>query len=177
MDLMTPTGARETRGYFVFSGERCVMEVEGRPGHLISMAAPSGPLATHPWLHAVSRDPAHEHRLRGLVLDSSNFEEFCDRLVAAGYDLLSNGGELFDIESGPRRISIEGAPVGAIFRGAGQFSTLSWQPEDGFHLFSSAVVTSYDNAHSVPLYEALDAGGTYEEIEARLGRLGYALDG
>jgi len=175
MDLMTPTGARDIRGFFVFSGKRCVMEIEDRPGNLISVAAPSGPLATHPWLHAISRDPTHEHRLRGLVAESADFDAFCDRLVAGGYDLLNNAGELFDIESGPHRVTRAGIVVGALFAGAGQFSTLLWQPEDGQLVSAHAVLTVYDRDHAVGLFEALDAGGTYEEIAARIVRAGFAI--
>lgn len=177
MDLMTPTGARDVRGFFVFSGGRAVMEIEDRSGNLISMAAPSGPLATHPWLHAISRDPTHEHRLRGMVAESADFDDFCGRLVAGGYDLLNNASELFDIESGPHRVSRAGAVVGALFSGAGQFSTLAWQPEDGQLVFGQAVLTVYDREQAVTLFEALDAGGTYDEIAARITRAGFTIAG
>lgn len=167
---------REVLGFWIFAPhDGAVMEIEGRPGNLISMAAPSGPLATHPWLHGVSRDPAHEHRLRQLVLASSDFHDFCLRLIGAGYDLLGNGGELFDIEGGARRILMEGAVVGVLFEGVGHPSTLSWQPVDGELIGGPAVVTAYDEGHAEALLHAGRPAESYGQVVERLERAGFTL--
>ena len=172
-DLAPP---REVLGFWIFApGEGAVMEIEGRPGNLISMAAPSGPLATHPWLHGVSRDPTHEHALRQLVLASSDFRDFCLRLVGAGYDLLGSGGELFDIEGGARRILMEGEVVGALFEGVGHPSTLGWQPADGELIGGPAVVTAYHDGHAESLLHAGRPAESFGQVVERLERAGFTL--
>lgn len=167
---------REVLGFWIFApGDGAVMEIEGRPGNLISLAAPAGPMATHPWLHGVSRAPAHEHALRQLVLASASFREFCERLVGAGYDLVGNGGELFDIEGGARRISMDGAVVGALFEGVGHPSTLGWQPADGELLSGPAVVTAYDEGHAEALLHAGRPADSFAQVLDRLERAGFAV--
>lgn len=171
---------RAVRGFFVFAGGhdgRCVLEIDDRPGHLLSVAAPSGPPAEHPWLHGVSRDPAHEHALRQLVGASDGFLDFCRRLVAAGYDLLGNGGELFEIEGGPRRIERDGEVVGVLFEGVGHPSTLTWQPELGELLAGPTVVTAYREGDAEGLLAAARDADSVAQVVERLASAGYRVVG
>lgn len=167
---------RAVRGFWVFAaGGGAVMDIEARPGNLISVAAPSGPLATHPWLHAISRNPMHEHALRQILLASADFDDFTARLVAAGYDLLGNGAELFDIEGGARRIQRGATVVGALFEGIGHPSTLRWQPEDGALLEGPAVVTAYVDAHAEALLGAVRGAASFDDAVSKLALADYSV--
>lgn len=173
---MDHVATRAVRGFWIFaSGEGAVMEIEDRPGNLISMAAPSGPLATHPWLHGVSRDPTHEHALRQLVLASADFGDFCHRLIGAGYDLLGSGGELYEIDGPARRIQRGAAVVGALFVGIGPPSTLSWQPPDGELLSGPVAITAYDEGLAEALFASNLDASSVEEVVSRLQRVGFSV--
>ena len=168
--------SRAVLGFWVMAaGDGAVMEIEGRPGNLISLAAPSGPLATHPFLHGVSRDPKHEHALREILLKSSSFHDFCERVVAAGYDLLNSTTELFEIEGAARRIQLNDVRVGALFEGIGAPSTLTSQPSDDAPTLGPAVITAYDTAHAAALLHAGAAGGSFAAVLDRLQQAGFSI--
>lgn len=71
----------------VRSGERDVAEFTAGPGVLSSVALlpPGARPATHPWVHGVSLDGAHEATLRDILLASEDLDAFVAGLRAAGY--------------------------------------------------------------------------------------------
>ncbi|MCA9515103.1 MAG: hypothetical protein KC635_09195 [Myxococcales bacterium] len=173
------TAARAVRGYYVYAGTELVLAIESRPGQLLSVAPPPESGWTppeHPWLHAASRSPEHEHRLRELVLASDDFEDFARRLVEAGYDLTHDETEIYDLEGGPRRVERDGAVVGVAWQGAGVFCTLSWQAEasEEVHFFHVAL-TAYDDDDAGELREAATESGDFAAFEQALSAHGMRL--
>lgn len=63
-----------------------VLEMEDRPGFLVSTAPPppDGPV-THPWINAVALDMASEDELGTLLGESSYFDDYVARLRQAGF--------------------------------------------------------------------------------------------
>lgn len=171
--------AREERGYYVYAGTDCVLSIEDRPGQLLSVAPPGpsgGAPPDHPWLHAASRGPEHEHRLRELVLASDGFDDFTKRLVGAGYDLTSDETEIFDLEGEPRRVKRGGAVVGVAWEGAGVFCTLSWQAARSDDArFEHVALTAYDDGAAGALREAAQASDDFAGFAAALEARGFAL--
>jgi hypothetical protein len=67
-----------------------VLTIVGRPGPILSMAAPPpGPakFKTHPFLSATSSSPVHEDRLRRLLHASSSIEAYLQALREAGFTI------------------------------------------------------------------------------------------
>ncbi len=83
-----PSPAPPAPAWTVWDGALMVLTIVGRPGPLISMAAPPpGPAAfrNHPFLSASSSSPRHEDRLHRLLAASRSVGEFLDQLRAAGF--------------------------------------------------------------------------------------------
>ena len=63
-----------------------VLEVTDRPGVLLSTAAPPPEGAPdHPFVDARAFDPFTEGTLAGILGESSNYQDFLDRLTEAGF--------------------------------------------------------------------------------------------
>lgn len=161
-----PSPGRAERGFWIFAGKDCVMAIENRPGQLISVAAPGpGGFVEHPWLHGVSRGMEHEHKLRQILLSSSDFDDFVNRLLIAGYDLANDGAEVYDITSAPQRFRRDGKLVGAFWGHPGPVATLWWEPADAPPLHT--LVTCYERASAPAILNALAASkDTLSFIEA-----------
>ena len=83
--VMTPAPA-----WTIWDRHLEVMTVTGRPGHVISAAAPPpGPaeLSTHPFLSATSSSPLHEDPIARILAASASLEAFLAGLRAAGFEV------------------------------------------------------------------------------------------
>lgn len=173
-------GARAVRAYHVFVGAEPALTIESRPGRLHSMAAlPEGATAPeHPFVHGVSLSPLFEHAMRQILLASADFDDFVARLVAAGHDLVGdNGDSPFHIPAPGTRVFQGDRPVACLFRGEGQLSSLSWQPESGdADVYESARATAYDDAMVGVLRESLTAD-FFEDVVETLRARGYRVQG
>lgn len=167
------------RAYHVFAGRDPVLSVEGRPGRLHSMAAlPEGAVAPeHTFVHGVSLNPQHEHALRQLLLASSDFDDFLDRLVAAGYDVAANNGESpFHLGKPVRlRRATDNHLGGALWPSEGQLSTLRWQPEAGAEHYSAALATAYAPELLDALRRVLRESAELDDVTEALGDQGWTV--
>ncbi|MDQ6711495.1 MAG: hypothetical protein M3Z11_13215 [Candidatus Dormibacteraeota bacterium] len=79
-----------TRRFTVYTeSDKKVLEVSDQPGPLVSVSAPpprpgQAP-ATHPFLSASAYDPFTDGALRNILLKSSSFDDFLEKLRDAGY--------------------------------------------------------------------------------------------
>ena len=73
--------------FTVYYGPDAVLRARSEPGALTSTAAPppGGEIVTHPFISGRAMDAFHESRLRDILLQSSNADDFVRRLAAAGY--------------------------------------------------------------------------------------------
>jgi hypothetical protein len=86
-----------TRRYVVYSkADKKVLEVSDQPGPLVSVSAPpprpGQAAATHPFLSASAYDPFTEGALRQILLKSTSFDDFLERLREAGYRVVGPEG-------------------------------------------------------------------------------------
>jgi len=168
---MTTASGRSERSYHVFMGARPALGVVARPGHLYSRAAlPEGMTApTHPFIDGVSHDPLYEHRLRQLLLASSDFDDFVRRLVDDGFDVASNRGEsVWTLRQEPRRLMRSGQVIAAMWPCEGQLSATTWQPEPDVDVYPHALVTAYVPELIDELRSALQATTRFDALVARL---------
>jgi hypothetical protein len=167
--------ARQTRRFHVYKGSLLVFVIEGRPGTLHSRAAPGpGGPPQHPFIHAIAMDALSENELGQLLRQSGSFDEYLERLLAAGYDIASAEGDQDGERPGGRRITDASGPVGALWPQTGQFTTLDWQPEPGRLVFPSTL-TVYRRELVESLLPLLQGAADFEGLCGALEKQGLRL--
>jgi len=184
---------RDVRHFLVFKDTRLVLEASATPGTLRSTAGPPalpsgppgppGPPGTdalppgvHPFIDAQAHDPGTEGELRALLDESSDFDDYLQRLLAHGYEIVSalpSEGIDYELAAGPRLQGSDGV-VGGAWPQRGQFTTLEHQPAEGELVFDHATVTAYSEAAAPQLLEALEHSDGFEELLDRLAAAGIA---
>jgi hypothetical protein len=72
----------------VFKNGTLVLDVEDRPGVLLSTAAPPPDGAPeHPFVNARAHDPFSEGDLAAILGESSDYADFLGRLIAGGFEV------------------------------------------------------------------------------------------
>jgi len=173
---MTSPDANALRTYHVVADGRTALELELRPGHLYSMAAPPQGYTppAHPFINGVSHSPMHEHVLRQHLLASADANDFLVRLVLAGFDIAHGAVSQWAFEGQPRRILRDGQVVGVLFsRMQGPLATL-WGFDDPT-ASRHTLVTVYSQAHAASLESALDATTSSDTLIAALTADGYTF--
>jgi hypothetical protein len=173
---------RDVRHFVVYLGEVPVLEVRDNPGTLRSSAAPppepdeppppppDEPVpGGHPFSDAQAYDPVTEGRLRALLDESSSFDDYLARLLAAGFDIASRQPHepVYDMPEGAR-LHDGDALVGAVWPRAGQYTSLRRQPAEGELVFDAGTLTAYAEDWAPRLLEALERA---EDPRALLERL------
>ena len=141
------------------------------PGEPVTIPRPPG---GHPFLDAQAYDPVSEDRLRRLLLESSSFDEYLERLIGAGFDIAScRPLEGLDYElPGGVRLTRDGELAGVCWPAPGQFTTLERQPAQDELGFDVATATAYRPEAGPPMLEALRAASSFEDLLERLRAAG-----
>ena len=132
------------------------------------------PQGVHPFIDAQAYDPVSEDRLRRLLLDSSGFDDYLERLIGAGFDIAScRPLEGLDYELPDAvRLSAGDDLAGVCWPAPGQFTTLERQPAEDELGFDVATATAYRSASGPPVLEALQAAGSFADLLERLRAAG-----
>lgn len=176
MGEASASAGRDVRHFYVYQGPRLALEIEDRPGTLHSRAGPppGGP-PHHPFIHATAYDALLENQLGALLRESSDFDDFLARLVAAGYDLMS-AGDAWEMWVEPCYRLIDPLGVaGAAWPFAGQAACLWWQPPAGEYVFGHATVTVYRRDAADAILTELAATTEFEAFRDALESLGITL--
>ena len=168
--------ARLTRHFHVYKGPLLVVIIEDRPGTLHSRAAPGpGGPPEHPFVHAIAKDAVSEDELGRLLRQSGSFDQYLERLLAAGYDIVSSDDEADGERPGGRRIIDTSGPAGAVWPQAGQFTSLDRQPESGELVFVQATLTVYRRELADSLLTLLHGATDFEALCRSLEGEGFQL--
>ena len=156
---------RETRRFHVYKDRTHVLIVADQPGRLHSTAgpAPSGP-PEHPFLDGIALDALSEHELGSLLRDSTSFDDYLARLVAAGYDIRSDDLPARADPGPSTRLADGSGLLGVIWQRAGQSTTLARQPAPGALIFEAAALTFYREAPAEQLLAALADARSFDAL-------------
>lgn len=167
---------RAVRCFRVYRGGDLALTIEDRPGALHSRAAPApGGPPRHPFLHGTAYAATLEDELGRLLAAAESFDDYLDRLIAAGYDIAAGGdGQPLRLEQG-RRIVAARAPLGALWPAPGQFTTLRWQPAAGELLFPHATLTAYRPEAAPDLLALLQATADFTALSQAIATRGWRL--
>jgi hypothetical protein len=173
--MIEDVAGRQTRLFHVYRGPIFVLSLEDRPGTLHSNAAPGpGGPPPHPFIHAIAMDALSENELGQLLRQSGSFDEYLERLLAAGYDIASAESGPDGERPGARRISDASGPAGVLWPQSGQFTRLDWQPEPGRLVFPFTL-TVYRRELAVSLLAVLQGAADFEELCGAFERQGFRL--
>jgi hypothetical protein len=182
---------RDVRELAVYVDGRLALVARAEPGTLRSTAGPPpgvpgppgppGPPGAdpgpqpglHPFIDAQAHDPVSEGRLRGLLDESSGFDDYLARLLGAGFDIASwNELEPAYDRPGGRRLRDGDALVGAVWPQGGQFTSLRRQPVAGERVFAAATLTAYEDDWAPRLLDALEGAADHGSLLERLREAG-----
>jgi len=168
---------REPRSFYVYKGCGLVLRIEDRPGTLGTRAAPpTGPDSSqHPFIQLESFNAFEENDLALLLKEAESFDAYLEKLIAAGYDLMSQEG-VFEmrLDEGFRLFS-EQQLVGVCWNQPGQFTELVRQPLKGLQTFQFATLSCYREEWSEKLLLCLESSASFEELKSGLHKLGLQL--
>ncbi len=168
--------ARQTRQFHVYKGSLLVMILEDRPGTLHSRAAPGpGGPPEHAFVHAIAMDALSEDELGKLLRQSNSFDQYLERLLASGYDIMSNDDGARGERPGGRRITDPSGPAGALWPQSGQFTTLDWQPAPGRLVFPQVTLTVYRRELAEPFLALLHGTTDFETFCTAIKKEGFRL--
>jgi len=182
---------RDVRELAVYVDGRLALVARAEPGTLRSTAGPPpgvpgppgppGPPGAdpgpqpglHPFIDAQAHDPVSEGRLRALLDESSDFDDYLARLLGAGFDIASWQPleAAYDLPDG-RRLHDGDALVGAVWPRGGQFTSLRHQPVEGERVFEAATLTAYDEDWAPRLLDALEGAEDHGSLLERLREAG-----
>ena len=167
---------RSIRCFRIYQGRFLVLRIEDQPGKLYSTLAPGpdGP-PDHRFISLQAYDMASEDQLGRLMRQAHSFDEYLESLISAGFDAMScYDPPSHDIGVGFRLRDAKGL-AGALWRGAGQFSSLWWQPEEGKLVFEHATLTTYRQDTTADLLAHLRATATFAALQLALTQGSYQL--
>jgi hypothetical protein len=183
---------RGVRELAVYVGGRLALVARAEPGTLRSTAGPPPgqpgppgppgppggddpglPPGLHPFIDAQAHDPVSEGRLRALLDDSSDFDDYLARLLDAGFDIASwqPGDPAYDLPGGAR-LQDGDVLVGATWPRRGQYTSLRRQPAEGEMVFDAGTLTAYAEDWAPRMLDALEGAGDHGALLGRLRETG-----
>ncbi len=167
---------RTPRHFQVYKGERLVLSLEDTSGLLTSQASPPPDGAPkHPFINARAFDIMTEGDLGEMLRDSSSFDDFLRRLIAAGFDISSWNESSYGAIPEGQRIHDGDGLAGVLWPGKGQFTTLLSQPPYDTLIFEHGTLTVYEEAKADMMLKLLEETSTFSDLEESLLQAGCEL--
>jgi len=170
------TPQREIRHFNVYKGEHLVLTVEDTPGPLFSVAGPPpGGAPHHPFASARAYDALMEEDLATQIWNAANFDDFLAQLIASSLNIASWNDSAVAPRTQRHRLFRGDKLVGALWLGAGQFTTLAHQPPYDALVFDHAMLTAYAAQEADTLLGILQKSSTFSGLGQLLREAGYTL--